>query len=170
MMRLSIDARRHGDHRCAVRSAFAVGSFAMTLATAALAESFCLAIIALPDNDALTAIPLYAEGATFTVSYRHLATKTPVSETYRADRTGITQIEIRFKQPGSGLPSEPGPGETWTQEAGRTVVTMARRFDGVRLRVQADQAPTLDVAGRKTALSQWGNRAIGIVPSDCTRR
>lgn len=167
-----MNAKRPIDDRGARRSAVAIvfGTIALTLATAAFAESLCLAVVALPQNDALTAIPLYAEGATFTVSYMHPATKTPVSETYRADRTGLTQIEIRFEQPGSGLPSAPGAGETWSQEAGRTVVAMARRFDGVRLRVDADRSPTLLSAGRTTVLSQWGNREIGIVPSDCTLR
>lgn len=89
-------------------------------------------------------------------------------ETYRADATGLTQVEIRFAQPAAGLPTAAGPGETWQREGDQIVVTMARRFDGVRLRVRAGQAPMLDVAGRQTALAQWGDRLIGLVPTACS--
>lgn len=169
-MHLPTRRRRQRRLSRAARSALAVAALSLIVATGAPAESLCLAIIALPENDTLAAVPLYAEGATFIVSYKQAATGAPIKETYRANRTGLTQIEIRFEQQGPGLPTQPGPGETWVQEQGQTVVTLARPFDGVRMRVRADQAPMLDVAGRKTVLSQWGDRAIGIVPSDCTLR
>jgi hypothetical protein len=143
--------------------------FAAALPTAAATvEGLCLAIVGLPENKALFAAPLHAEGSSFTLSYVHSATRTPVRETYRVDSLGLTQIEIRFSQPAAGLPTEAAPGETWGQDGEQFVVTMARRFDGVRVRVSADKAPMLDVAGRQTALTQWGEREIGLVPIACS--
>ncbi|MBK6335161.1 MAG: DUF1850 domain-containing protein [Betaproteobacteria bacterium] len=163
MSGLPVRARR------ACRALFAACTLAAALPVAAAGtERLCLAVIGLPDNKALTAAPLYAEGASFTVTYLHATTRSPVRETYRADATGLTQVEIRFAQPAAGLPTAAGPGETWQREGDQIVVTMARRFDGVRLRVRPEQAPMLDVAGRQTALAQWGDRLIGLVPTACS--
>jgi len=128
----------------------------------------CIAIIGPPERELLASVPLPVDDPAFAITYRHSVTRTPVIETYRATADRFVQTSIRFEQHGPGLPTAPGPGERWERIDGRFVVTMARPLDELRMRVHADQAPALDVAGATLALTRWGNRAIGLLPSTCT--
>jgi hypothetical protein len=74
---------------------------------------------------------------------------------------------MRFEQHGPGLPTEADAGGSFTSEDGRFVSRMARRFDGIRMRVHRDQRPTLSSGGGQVDLTRWGDRALMVVPVDC---
>ena len=148
----------------------AVAVAVLLIATAARGTppaAACVAVIGYPEEKALASVPLPPDRG-FTITYVHSVTRTPVIETYRVSPDRFVQTSIRFEQHGPGLPTAPGPGERWERIDGRFVVTMARPLDDIRMRVHADQAPALDVAGATLALTRWGNRAIGLFPSTCT--
>jgi hypothetical protein len=127
----------------------------------------CIAVIGYPEEQVLTSVPLPADRG-FAITYVHSVTRTPVVETYRVDAGALVQTSIRFEQHGPGLPTAPGPGERWERRDGRFVVTMQRPLGDIRMRVHADQAPTLDAGGTPIPLSRWGNRALGLAPAPCT--
>jgi hypothetical protein len=149
-------------------SAAAVAALLIATAAHGTPPAACIAVIGYPEEKALAFVPLPVDDPTFAITYRHSVTRTPVTETYRATADRFVQTSIRFEQHGPGLPTAPGPGERWERMDGRFVVTMARPLDDIRMRVHADQAPALDVAGATLALTRWGNRAIGLLPSTCT--
>jgi len=105
--------------------------------------------------------------STFTLTYLHSVTRTPVEERYRLEGATIVQTEIRFMQHGPGLPTEADAGGAWRREGDRFVVTTARSFDAIAMRVHRDQSPRLTVARdpRPIDLAQWGDRAIALTAS-----
>ena len=69
-------------------------------------------------------------------------------------------------QHGPGLPTEADAGGAWRREGDRFVVTAARRFDAIAMRVHRDQSPRLTVArdpraGRPRAMGRPRDRADG---------
>jgi len=138
---------------------------ACALAAAAaspLAAAECLVLASHPDGRPLAQVE--ATRSTFAIAYVHSVTRTPVDEHYLANGEAIVQTRLTFEQHGPGLPTEADPGGTWRREDGRYVVTMARRFPSIAMRVHADQKPTLSVDGdpRRVDLAQWGDRAISL--------
>jgi len=115
-----------------------------------------------PDGKPLAQVE--AVRSTFAIGYVHSVTRTPVDERYRADGDAIVQTRIAFEQHGPGLPTEADAGGTWRREGGKYVVTMARRFEAIAMRVHADQKPQLAVDGdpRPVNLAQWGDRALAL--------
>ncbi len=150
-------------------------AFASTLALFAAAPTgaatpapgLCIVVAEVAAGSALEIIPLDRDAAVFSITYVHSATRTPVDETYRVDADGITQTSISFIEPGSGLPTEGSPGESWERRDGRTIVTMARPLAGIRMRVNPEQQPALFAAGKSYALAQWGTRSIALGAVRC---
>jgi hypothetical protein len=140
---------------------------AVVATPAAAIAAPCIAIVGPPERELLASVPLPPDRG-FTITYVHSVTRTPVTETYRATADRFVQTSIRFEQHGPGLPTAPGPGERWERRDGRFVVTMQRPLGDIRMRVHADQAPTLDAGGAPIPLSRWGNRALGLAPAPCT--
>jgi hypothetical protein len=132
-------------------------------------DAACLTLASHPDGKPLAQVET-ARGA-FTITYVHSVTRTPVEERYRVDGASIVETEIRFRQHGPGLPTEADAGGSWRRDGDAYVVTMARRFDAIPMRVHADQSPKLRVDGdpRDVNLAQWGNRAIALAarPGPC---
>jgi hypothetical protein len=161
---------RHRSRRRRAIPTRAAGVAVLLIATAAHGTppaAACVAVIGYPEETALASVPLPGAEPGFTISYVHSVTRTPVVETYAATPDRFVQTSIRFEQHGPGLPTEAGAGERWRRVDGRFVVSMARPFADIRMRVHADQAPTLVAAGATVALAQWGNRAIGLFPTRC---
>ena len=129
---------------------------------AANADIACLALASHPDGAKLAQFE--APRGAFAITYVHSVTRTPVDERYRVDGAAIVETEIRFRQHGPGLPTEADAGGAWRREGDSYVVTMARRFEAIPMRVHADQSPRLKVEGDPRAfdLAQWGNRAIAL--------
>jgi hypothetical protein len=132
------------------------------LVAAADGDAACLLLASHPDGARLARIALPADEPTFTVTYVHSVTRTPVVERYRADGDTIVESEIRFVQHGPGLPTEADAGGTFTRRDGEFVVSMQRRFAVIVMRVHADQAPRLAAGGRSDDLAAWGNRALAV--------
>ncbi len=80
----------------------------------------------------------------------HSVTRTPVTERYRVEGSGIVETEMRFEQHGPGLPTEADAGGTFSRADGRFVVTMDRRFPEIVMQVHRDQAPRI-MAGTRVA-------------------
>ncbi len=166
--------------RCRFRASFGtatgflrsvVATFAV-LATLGLAPTttdaaVCLTLVSSPDGLPLGSVSLRGDSPTFTLTYTHSVTLTPVEETYGASGDRLIETSIRFEQHGPGLPTEAGAGETWAQRDGAFVVTMARSFDEIPMRVHRDQSPALVADGQPLDLAQWGNRAIVLRPRRC---
>jgi hypothetical protein len=133
-----------------------------TTAAHSVTAASCLVLASHPDGKALAQVE--AARGSFTISYVHSVTRTPVVEHYRVDGATIVETELRFEQHGPGLPTEADAGGTWREEGGRFVVTMNRRFPAIAMRVHADQSPRLAVDGDRRAvnLAQWGNRALAL--------
>ena len=129
-------------------------------APAATVSAACLTLAGYPDGRALASIALPPDNPTFALNYVHSVTRTPVSERYRVDGSGMVETQIRFEQHGPGLPTEADTGGSFTHEDGKFVVTMDRHFPQIVMQVNADQSPRLVVSGHATNLAQWGNRAL----------
>jgi hypothetical protein len=125
-----------------------------------LAQAACLELASHPDGATLQRIALPAPAPDFAITYIHSVTRTPVEERYRVDGAAIVETQIAFSQHGPGLPTAADAGSTMRMVDGRIVVTMARSFDAIVMRVHADQSPQLQAAGRATDLAAWGNRAL----------
>ena len=144
---------------CAIAAALALG---VTGAHAA-----CLSLTGVPEGPALSTLVVPASTPTFDITYVHSVTRRLVVESYRVDGAALVETSIAFDQHGPGLPTAPDAGQTWTERDGRFVVTLARRFDTIRMRVHRDQSPRLVVAGKPVDLAQWGNRAVELRAVTC---
>lgn len=130
-------------------------------------DAGCLALASHPDGRPLARVAFADAEPTFRIDYVHSVTLTPVDERYRVEGATIVQVELRFAQHGPGLPTEADAGGTWRRDGDVFVVTQARRFDAIAMRVHRDQKPRLTVARdpRPVDLAQWGDRAIALTAS-----
>ena len=138
----------------------------------ALANAACLTLGSHPDNATLLQFDLPADDPSFTITYVHSVTRTPVMERYAIAGSEIVETEMRFEQHGPGLPTEADKGGTFSHSDGRFVVTMDRHFPTIVMQVHRDQSPRLVAGTRSLDLAQWGNRALvlGAIPGSCAGR
>ncbi|MFO1311831.1 MAG: DUF1850 domain-containing protein [Burkholderiales bacterium] len=129
-----------------------------------LAHAACLALTA---QDGAPLARIASGDGTFAITYMHSVTRTPVVERYRIEDGALVEVEMRFAQHGPGLPTEADAGHRITRDADGFVVTMARRFPSIVLRVHRDQSPTLSAGGREVDLAAWGNRAVTLAAAAC---
>lgn len=134
------------------------------------AHAACVTLTSNPDGAVLNHIDTPVDQPVFVVSYVHSVTRTPVVESYRIESGGIVQTEIRFEQHGPGLPTQADAGGSFEQRDGQIVATMARRFDVIVMRVNADQSPRLTAGGHEHDLAAFGDRALALraSPDRCT--
>lgn len=125
-----------------------------------IALAACLELASHPDGATLERIVLPAPAPDFAITSIHSVTRTPVEERYRVDGATIIETRMTFSQHGPGLPTAADAGSTMQTVDGRFVVTMARTFDAIVMRVHAAQSPQLHAAGGATDLARWGNRAL----------
>jgi hypothetical protein len=144
----------------------------MALVASGSAQGACLTLASHPDGASLSLIALPAEDASFTITYVHSVTRTPVLERYAISGSDIVETEMRFEQHGPGLPTEADAGGTFSHGDGRFVVTMDRHFPTIVMQVHRDQSPRLVAGTRSFDLAQWGNRALvlGAIPGSCAGR
>ncbi len=132
------------------------------LAVPGMALAACLELASHPDGATLQRIALTAPAPDFTITYVHSVTRTPVEERYRVDGATLVETQMSFSQHGPGLPTAADPGSAMRVVDGRFVVTMARNFDTIVMRVHAEQLPQLHASGRAVDLAAWGNRAVAL--------
>jgi len=137
-----------------------------------LANASCLALTSHPDGAGLSQIALPEDDTSFTITYVHSVTRTPVLERYAISGSEIVETEMRFEQHGPGLPTQADSGGTFSRSDGRFVVTMDRHFPTIVMQVHRDQSPRLVAGTRSFDLAQWGNRALvlGAIPGSCAGR
>jgi hypothetical protein len=128
--------------------------FGMMVATGG--EPACIALAAHPEGGVVAQFDVPAAAPWFTVAYVHSVTRTPVVERYRVDNGTIVQTEIRFAQHGPGLPTQADTGGAFERRDGQFVVTMARRFPVVVMRVHAGP-----VAAAHRRRRERGPRGVG---------
>jgi hypothetical protein len=122
-----------------------------------------------PDGARVSLLVLPADDTTFSISYIHSVTRTPVVERYKLAGNEIVETEINFEQHGPGLPTEADAGGTFTRGNGHFIITMDRHFPTIVMQVHRDQMPRLDAGTRTLELAQWGNRALAlaVIPGPC---
>ena len=145
----------------------AIAAAALALG-ATSASAGCLAVTTVPEGRALAALAVPAATPTFDITYVHSVTHRLIVDTYRIDGGALIKTSIVFDQHGPGLPTAPDEGQTWTERDGHFVVTLARRFDHLRIRVQRDQSWRLVIGDKPVDLVQWGNRAIEVRAMACS--
>ncbi|MFV0359360.1 DUF1850 domain-containing protein [Tropicimonas sp.] len=102
----------------------------------------------------------------FALSFIHSVSKTPVTDLYRLTDGRIVQIAEIFEAHGAGLPSVAAEvGATgWRHENGRFILDLARPTGPIALRIQAEYANTLHVAGSALPLARLGLPALTLAP------
>jgi hypothetical protein len=130
------------------------------LAIGPAAVAACLTLASFPDSRRLAQIELPDSDASFSITYMHSVTRTPVTERYGIAGSEIVETEIRFEQHGPGLPTEADAGGTFTQRDDSFVVTMDRHYPSIVMQMHRDQSPRLVAGSRVHDLAQWGNRAL----------
>ena len=138
-----------------------LAALAPGFATAAL-DAACLSLSANPGGTTLRQLELPVGEPVFTITYVHSVTRTPVVETYHAEGNAIVQTQIRFAQHGPGLPTQADDSGTFERRDGQFVLSMARRFPVVVMRVHADQRPRLATGAGTVDLAEWGNRSVAL--------
>ena len=144
--------------------------FVVALLVPSLAHAACITLASHPDGARLSLLALPEEDLSFSITYVHSVTRTPVIERYKLAGSEIVETEMRFEQHGPGLPTEADAGGTFSNGDGRFVVTMDRHFPTIVMQVHRDQSPRLVAGTRSFDLAQWGNRALvlGAMPGSCT--
>ncbi len=135
---------------------FAARLIFAVLLVPSVAPAACLTLASHPDGAPLAQLALPDDATSFSISYLHSVTRTPVVE--------------RYEQHGPGLPTEADAGGTFTRRDGQFIVTMDRHFEAIVMQVHAGQSPRLVAGMRSHDLAQWGNRAIVLaaIPGSCT--
>ncbi len=149
---------------------FAARLIFAVLLVPSVAPAACLTLASHPDGAPLAQLALPDDATSFSISYLHSVTRTPVVERYRVGGEVIVETEIEFEQHGPGLPTEADAGGTFTRRDGQFIVTMDRHFEAIVMQVHAGQSPRLVAGMRSHDLAQWGNRAIVLaaIPGSCT--
>ena len=87
------------------------------------------------DGRALFSRPV-REGDVFGLRFRHSVALSPVEEWFRIEDGGIFLEKTVYQDFGAGLPHQPGPGQTMTQEGGRLIISgYHRRLPAFDVRV-----------------------------------
>ncbi|MGH2376043.1 MAG: DUF1850 domain-containing protein [bacterium] len=99
-----------------------------------------------------------APGEHIELRYTHSVERTPVIEEFRAERSGLRLVAMRFVSQGAGLPTE-----GYTREGGQFVLRTDRRVGvlplrvssiaGHRLRLGAEEADLVALAGDGAAIA-----------------
>jgi len=164
--------KRHWVPAFAGTTVSSLALFANGLLAASIALADCLTLASHPEGQVLAALVLPPDNPSFSLTYVHSVTRTPVAEFYRVAGGDIVETQMRFAQHGPGLPTEADAGGTFTRSNDGFVVTMDRHFPAIVMQVHGDQSPRLVAAGRALDLAQWGPRALALTaaPGPCADR
>lgn len=100
---------------------------------------------------------IVAPGAHVELRYTHSVERTPVTEEFRAERTGLRLVGMRFVSQGAGLPTEgyTREGDQFVLRTDRRIGTVPLRVSRIvahRLRVGTDEADLIELAGDGAAI------------------
>lgn len=100
----------------------------------------------------------------FSLSFVHSVSLTPVVDHYEIRPSGIHQTAEVFEAHGAGLPSFAGDVGTtgWHRRDGKFVLTMDRKFPRIQLRIQRTYFNTLHIADQDITLADFGTNSIGL--------
>lgn len=100
----------------------------------------------------------------FSLSFLHSVSLTPVVDHYEIRANTIHQTAEVFEAHGAGLPSFVGDvGETgWKAENGKFVLEMDRQFQRIQLRIQREYLNSLQIADQTIMLVDFGMNSIGL--------
>jgi len=107
-----------------------------------------------------------ADGGTFSLSFIHSVSLTPVTDHYRIEAGGdglrIVQTSEVFRAHGAGLPSiaDETDATGWRFGDGVFEILMQRPVDPLVVRVQPDYRNHLAFEGGQIDLTRWGERAV----------
>lgn len=101
---------------------------------------------------------------TFSLSFIHSVSLTPVVDIYEIKSTGIHQIAEMFEAHGAGLPSFAGDvgAKGWRRQDGKFVLDMDRQFDRIQLRIQREYLNILHLSDQDITLADFGASRLGI--------
>jgi hypothetical protein len=99
---------------------------------------------------------------TFSLSFIHSVSLTPVVDEYVLRSEMIIQTREIFEAHGAGLPSfDNDVGATgWQFEDGKFILEMVRPFDQMRIRIQHEYKNALHIAGQDIDLSQFDSSVL----------
>ncbi len=100
----------------------------------------------------------------FSLSFLHSVSLTPVVDHYEIRATAIHQTAEVFETHGAGLPSFTGDvGETgWRMEDDKFVLEMDRQFRRIQLRIQREYLNSLQINDQNVTLADFGANSIGL--------
>ena len=122
---------------------------------------YCLTIRQYPDMRLLATIPMTASG-TFSLSFIHSVSRTPVEDIYRVDAQGICQTSEIFESHCAGLPySDQETNATgWEQRNGKFILHMEREIPRLVVRTDRIYKNRLHLPDRTINLNQWEDQAL----------
>lgn len=100
----------------------------------------------------------------FSLSFLHSVSLTPVVDHYDIKPGGIHQTAEVFEAHGAGLPSFADDiGATgWHRRDGKFILEMDRHFPRIQLRIQREYLNTLHIANQSITLADFGTNSIGL--------
>ena len=131
------------------------------------AEAGLLCLSRLHDGEVLRRVSTAADG-TFSLSFIHSVSKTPVIDRYLLRDGVIVQTAEIFHAHGAGLPSIANDLDAtgWRHENGSFILDMERLTGPIHLRVQAAYKNTLHNGSTDLPLASLGASVITLAP--CT--
>jgi hypothetical protein len=112
--------------------------------------------------------PLPEDGS-FSLSFIHSVSQTPVRDHYRAVDWRIIQTAETFQAHGAGLPSgvdEPG-ATAWEHRDGRFVIHMERQIPRLVVRTDRNYRNRLHIGGLEVNLNGWDDQALELAVVPC---
>lgn len=129
----------------------------------------CLTISRFPSCLILGQYPL-SEGGSFSLSFIHSVSQTPVRDDYQTLDSRIIQTAETFQAHGAGLPS--GIDETgatgWEHRDGHFLIRMQRPIPRLIVRTDRNYRNRLHIGDKEINLNAWEDQALELAIVPCT--
>jgi len=129
----------------------------------------CLAVSRYPSKLMLGQYPLPEDG-TFSLSFIHSVSTTPVRDDYQIADTRIIQIAETFQAHGAGLPSgvDEAGMTSWEHHDRRFVIRMKRPIPRLVVQTDRNYRNRLHMDGKEINLNHWPDQALELAVVSCT--
>ena len=92
----------------------------------------------------------------FSLKYTHSVEKTPVIETFQAQKNGtLLLISTKYKSYGVGLPSLPQEGKLTVADGWLTLEGLQRQYRDIRVRVGPEAGLVLEIGRQMYPVHEW---------------
>ena len=92
----------------------------------------------------------------FSLKYTHSVEKTPVIETFQAQKNGtLLLISTKYKSYGVGLPSLPQEGKLTVADGWLTLEGLQRQYRDIRVRVGPEAGLVLEIGRQTYPVHEW---------------